>query len=123
MSIGLEVTTIIMPVVKTVLELLASCLIYSLVVALIDFVLIFFFRSLDQIASSLSFVMLVEGGVGLTVGGVVAFFSPLSGKIEEVIFHSDPWNANRQKEAEKQARTWIVTGLLLVLVSFLVSAL
>ena len=122
-SIGVEVTTIIMSVVKSALELLISCLIYSLVVALIDFILIFFFRAPDQVASSLSFVMLIEGGVGLTVGGVVAFFSPLAGKIEEVIFHFDPWNASRQKDAEKQARTWIVTGLLLVLVSFLVSAL
>ena len=112
-----------MPAVKPVLEVFASCLIYSLVVALIDFVLIFFFRGLGQIASSLSFVMLAEGGVALTVGGVVSFFSPLAGKMEEVIFHSAPWNASRQKDAEKQASVWIVTGIILVFAALLVSTL
>jgi hypothetical protein len=111
-------------ILKSALELFASCLIYSLVVALIDSVLILLFRqTLDQIASSLSFVMLVEGGVGLTVGGIVAFFSPLVGKMEEVIFHSKPWSADRQKESEKQARMWIVTGSILVIAALLVSAL
>ena len=111
-------------IVKAAFELLASCLIYSLVVALIDCVLILLFRqSSDQLVSALSFVMLVEGGVALTVGGVTAFFSPLVGKIEEMLFRSKPWNADRQKETEKQARTWIVTGSILVIAAFLVSAL
>jgi hypothetical protein len=109
--------------VKTALELLISCLIYSLAVALIDSVLILLFKqSLDQFLSSVSFVMLVEGGVGLTIGGITAFFSQLTGKIEEVIFHSKPWSADRQKETEKQARTWIVTGSILVIAALLVSA-
>lgn len=109
-------------IVKSTFELLASCLIYSLIIALIDIVLILLFRQASEIASSLSFIMLVEGGVGLTVGGITAFFSPLAGKIEEVIFHSEPWSAVRQKETEKQARTWIVTGSILVIVALLVSA-
>jgi hypothetical protein len=109
-------------IVKSTFELLASCLIYSLIIVLIDIVLILLFRQASEIASSLSFILLVEGGVGLTVGGITAFFSPLAGKIEEVIFHSEPWSAVRQKETEKQARTWIVTGSILVIVALLVSA-
>ncbi len=108
---------------KSVLELLARSLLYSLIVILIDFVLIFSLqRGLNQITDSLSFVMLFEGGIGLTVGGAVASYSPLSAKISEVFFHSKPWNAKRQKEAEKQARAWIVTGIILVLAALLVSA-
>lgn len=108
---------------KSVLELLARSLLYSLIVILIDFVLIFSLQGgLYQISDSLSFIMLFEGGIGLTVGGAVASYSPLSAKISEVFFHSKPWNAKRQKEAEKQARAWIVTGIILVLAALLVSA-
>ena len=109
---------------KTVLELLARTLLYSLIVILIDFVLIFSLRGgLNQITDALSFVMLFEGGIGLTVGGAAAFYSPLSAKISEVLFHSKPWNAKRLKEAEKQAQPWIVTGSILVLAALLISAL
>lgn len=107
---------------KTVLELLARCLLYSLIVIVIDFVIIFALqRELNQIADSLSFVMLLEGGIGLTVGGASASYSPLGAKISEVLFHSKPWNAERLKEAESQARAWIVTGIILVFAALLLS--
>lgn len=109
--------------VKSALELLASCLIYSSIVILIDFVLVFFFiGQLTQIISPLSMVMLIEGGLGLIVGGAVASYSPIVSKFEEVFFHSEPWTAARQKQAEKQGLAWIATGSLLVLVAFLISA-
>jgi hypothetical protein len=108
---------------KTVLELLARSLLYSLIVILIDFVLIFALQGgLNQITDSLSFVILLEGGIGLTVGGAAASYSPLGAKISEVFFHSKPWDAKRQKEVEKQARTWITTGIILVFAALLVSA-
>jgi hypothetical protein len=107
-----------------VLELLARSLLYSLIVILIDFVLIFALQGgLNQITDSLSFVILLEGGIGLTVGGAAASYSPLGAKISEVFFHSKPWDAKRQKEVEKQARTWITTGIILVLAALLISAL
>jgi hypothetical protein len=107
---------------KTVLELLAKCLIYSLIVILIDFVLIFALQGgLNPMTDSLSFVILLEGGISLTVGGAVASYSPLSAKISEVLFHSKPWDAERLKEAERQARTWIVTGIILIFAALLLS--
>jgi hypothetical protein len=113
-----------MTLIRSALELLASCLIYSLIVMLIDFVFILvFWRDLSQIASTLSLVMLVEGGLGLTLGGAVASYSPIASKLGEVFFRSKPWDAKRQREAEKQARTWIATGGILVFAAFLVSAL
>lgn len=109
---------------EAVLELLARSLLYSLVVILIDFVFLLAIQgSLNQIAFFLSLLLLLEGGIGLTVGGAVAFYSPLGAKMSEILFHSKPWTAQRQKEAEKQARTWIATGTILILASFLISAL
>ena len=113
-----------MTIAKSVLALFASCLVYSSIVIVIDFVFILFFsQELGQIASSLSFVMLVEGGLGLTIGSAFVFYSPIGSKIGEVLFHSKPWNAKRLKEAEKQAQPWIVTGSILVLAALLISAL
>jgi len=109
---------------KTVLELLAKCLIYSLIVISIDFILIFALQGgLNQITDSLSFVLLFEGGMGLAVGGAAAFYSPLGAKMSEVFFKSKPWNAKRQKEVEKQARSWIITGIFLVFAALFLSAL
>ena len=108
---------------KTALELLARCLLYFLIIILIDFVVIFSLQGgLNQITFPLSLVILLEGGIGLTVGGAIASYSPLSAKMSEVFFHSKPWNAKRLKEAEKQARTWIVTGIILVFAALLLSA-
>ncbi len=108
---------------KTVLELLAKCLLYSLIVILIDFVVIFALqREPNQIAGSLSFVMLLEGGISLTAGGAAASYSPLGAKISEALFHSKPWNAERRKESEKQAGAWIITGIILVFEALLLSA-
>lgn len=110
--------------VKVILKSFASCLVYSLVVTLVDFVLILFFtQELIKIVYSLSFVMLIEGGVGLTIGGTLVLYSPLSGKVSEVIFRSKPWDAKRQKEAETQAKMWIATGGILLCLALLVSAL
>ena len=107
---------------KNVLELIARTLIYSLIVILIDFIIIFSLQGINQITEVLSFVLLFEGGMGLTVGGAAAFYSPLGAKISEVFFHSKPWNAKRQKEVEKQARSWIITGIFLVFAALLLSA-
>lgn len=109
--------------VKPVIEFLAASLLYSSIVALADFVIIFFLLGdLNQIKESLSFVMLLEGGIGLTAGGAAVFYSPLGAKISEVLFHSKPWNAKRQKETEKHATVWIGTGVFLVLAALLLSA-
>lgn len=106
-----------------VLELFARSLLYSLIVVLIDVVLLFAIQGgVNQIASVLSLILLLEGGIGLTVGGAVAFYSPVGAKISEILFHTESWTAKRQKEAEKRARTWIATGIILVLAAFVISA-
>ncbi|MBT8172123.1 hypothetical protein KJN74_04570 [Candidatus Bathyarchaeota archaeon] len=73
--------------------------------------------------SSLSLVMLVEGGLGLLAGGAVASLRGLSHKIGEIIFNSEPWDFKKQKKAEKQAQILIVTGLMIVLFGLLISGI
>jgi len=110
--------------IKPLVELVASSLVYSFIVMVIDLVAIFFFsRELNQVASSLSFIMLVEGGLGLAIGGAVVLYSPATSKIGELIFHFKPWSAKRQKVAEKHANSWIVTGVFLLFEALLISAL
>lgn len=107
---------------KSVLEFLAASLLYFSIVSLADFLIIyFFFGDPNQIKESLSFVMLLEGGIGLTAGGAAVFYSPMGAKISEVLFHSKPWNAKRQIETEKHAMVWIGTGIFLVFAALLVS--
>lgn len=113
-----------MVIMKSLLELIAKTLIYSLIVITIDFIiLLFFIEGLSQIVDVLSFVLLLEGGIGLILGGASASYTPISAKVSEVFFHTKPWNAKRQKEVEKQARILIVTGIMLVFSALILSAL
>ena len=106
------------------MELIAKCLLLSLIIILVDFVILFFLAGrLDEITYSLSLVMLLEGGIGLVIGGGAVLYSPASAKLSEMIFHTKPWNAKRQKELETQIRAWIITGAFLVLEALLLSAL
>jgi hypothetical protein len=110
--------------VKQALELIAICLIISLIVTLVDLIIILVFtREPNLVVPNLALITLIEGGLGLVTGGAIAFFSPAINKIGEGVFHSQPWDAKRQKEAERQGRNWIVTGILLVITGFLISAL
>jgi hypothetical protein len=109
---------------RNALEFFVRFLIYSLIVILIDFVLLaFFFGGMNQIASTLSFVLLLEGGISLVAGGATVLYSPSLAKISETIFHSTPWNSKRQKELEKQMNVFIGTGIILVFEALLLSAI
>ena len=113
-----------MGIKKSLLELLAKTLIYSAIIILIDFIIIFLLTAeINQTIDTLSFAVLFEGGIGLTLGGVTASYTPIGAKISEVFFHTKPWNAKRQKEVEKQARILIVTGFFLVFAALILSAL
>jgi len=109
---------------KTALKLFASCLIYSLIITLIDFVIVFLFtKDFNQLLSSVSLILLLEGGLGLIMGGGAVMYSPVASKLGEILFKSEPWNAKRQKEVEKQAQVLIFAGFLLLLIGLLVSAI
>ena len=111
-----------MPRAKPILELIARCLIYTLIITLATvIVVVVFTRDLTEILLYLSYALLGEGGLMLAVGGATANFSSIINKIGEIIVHSAPWDAKRQKEAEITARSWITTGILLFLLGLLVS--
>ena len=108
---------------KTVLAFCAKLFIYSIIIILTDFVLILAFTSgTTDMVQILSFVILVEGGIVLMVGGVTASYSSLYAKLSEVVFHTEPWNAKRQKEVEINARAWIIVGIILVIEALVLSA-
>lgn len=109
---------------KTALALFAKLFLYSVIIILIDASIIFllYYRA-DTFAYTLSLTLLIEGGLGLIFGSVLASYSPSAAKLSEVLFHSKPWNFNRQKESEKQMRAVIITALILIIEALLVSAI
>jgi preprotein translocase subunit SecE len=109
---------------KSALRLLASCLIYSLIITSLDFLIVYFFtQGLSQLLSTVSFILLLEGGLGLIMGGGAVMYSPVASKVGEILFKSEPWNAKRQKEVEKQAQVLIFVGIFLLAIGLLVSAI
>ena len=86
-------------------------------------VIFIFTQEPKRILLYLTYALLVEGGLALVTGGVLASFSPFIGKIGENVIHSKPWDAKRLKEAEHQATLWILTGTFLFLFGLLTSAL
>ena len=103
---------------------MARCLVYSLAITLATVVVVIVFtRDPKEIVQVVPFALIAEGGLALVVGGAAASFSPAMGKIVEVIFRSEPWDARKQREAEKTARTWIANGIFLFLFGLLASTL
>ena len=92
---------------------------------LIDVILIvFFFGGIDsQFNYNLSFALLLEGGIGLVMGGALTLYSPSLSKMSEVFFHHKPWSYKRQKQLEKQVEPLLLTGLILIIEALLLSAI
>jgi len=106
------------------LEVGASCLVYALIITGVTLVVILVFtQQIHTAVLYLSYGLLLEGGGALISGGAAASFSPVIGKLGESVFHSASWDAKRVREAEKQARVWIVTGAFLFAFGLLVSSL
>ena len=109
---------------RSILDLFALCLVYSLVILLIDIVvLLVFYQDLSQVFSFLSLIVLAEGGVGLAAGGFVGLNSPIIRRIEENFFHIKPRNSENKREFEKHAKAMIVTGIILVIMALLFSVI
>lgn len=109
---------------KNALALTIKSFLYSLIIGLIDVILIFLLSlEVDTFVYSLSFFMLIEGGLGLIFGSFIAAYSPSAAKLNEILFHSEPWNFERQKEIEKRMRTVLITGCLLIIEALFISAL
>ncbi|MEJ2242757.1 MAG: hypothetical protein P8Y18_11555 [Candidatus Bathyarchaeota archaeon] len=108
---------------KVIVNSLFKSLIYSFIIAIIDIILIIIINSNSlQIIYSLSIILLIEGGILLILGGAVSLYTPSIEKINEVMFHSKPWNAKRQKEIEKQMAIIILTGIVLIIEALIISA-
>ena len=106
---------------RTLLELFAKALVYSLIVIAIDLIVVIFAGRTDQTSYTLSLVVLLEGGICLIGGGASVLYSPSMAKLNEVLFHSKPWNASQQRQLERQMRVLIGTGALLVAEAMIIS--
>jgi len=108
---------------KNVLKMLTRFFVYSIIIFFIDLIFIIFLtEQTNQIIYNLSFLMLLEGGIGLVVGGIIVSYSPSVAKMSEVFFKSEPWNFTRQKQIEKNMIVLILTGFFLIIESILLSA-
>ena len=113
-----------MTTARSVLDLLALCLVYSFVVVLIDIVVLFaVYQDLIPVFSFLSLILLAEGGLGLVVGGFIGLNSPIIRRVEEDFFHIKRRNSEDKRGFEKHARTMIVTGIILVIMALLFSVI
>jgi len=109
---------------KEILDIAIICSFYSLIVIIINLGVIFIFtQDLTQIIYWLSFITLIEGGLGLVAGGGSAMYSPILNKAFEKLFNSDPWTYDRQKKTEQQAKKWIITASFLIIEALILSAI
>lgn len=109
---------------KEILDIAIICSFYSLIVIIINLGVIFIFtQDLTQISYWLSFITLIEGGLGLVAGGGSAMYSPILNKAFEKLFNSDPWTYDRQKKTEQQAKKWIITASFLIIEALILSAI
>ena len=95
----------------SIIESFISAIIYSSIFIILDIILIFvFIQEPNQLLSTLSLVLITEGGLGLAGGGIVASFSGVTNKVGEIIWNSEPWSFKKQKKAEQQAQKLIIIG-------------
>jgi len=110
--------------IREIMDIAMICSIYSIIVIMINLVAIFIFtQDLTQISYWLSFITLIEGGLGLVAGGGSAMYSPILNKAFEKLFNSDPWTYDRQKKTEQQAKKWIITASFLIIEALILSAI
>jgi hypothetical protein len=64
--------------------------------------------------------MLLEGGIGLTAGGLlVVAAGPSLTKASQMLFHGKPYTVERYREREGEARLLFVLSALLMLIGYL----
>ena len=109
--------------VRGLLKIIPICLIYSLIIVLINLVVIFIFtQNIIQMLYLASFIVLIEGGLALIAGAGIALYSPIFNKIFGKITYSESLEINRNKGSEPQAEKWVIVGGLLVIEALIISA-
>jgi hypothetical protein len=72
--------------------------------------------------TTLSLVMLLEGGAGLLVGGgIVLSSTPSLSKIGEITSGLAGWSREGERHAERIAGKWIIASSLIILAGFVLS--
>jgi hypothetical protein len=76
------------------------------------------------LGTTLTLVMLLEGGTGLLAGAGIVFSStPSISKIGEITFGSASWSRDGERHAERVAGKWIIASSLIILMGFVLSVI
>jgi len=104
------------------MNLITISSIISLIILCIDFIILWFvIEKSNDMVSSLSLIVLLEGGLCFVSGSGAVLYSPWIAKIQEVIFQSKPFTASDRKQIEKQMQIVIVIGLFLIVYGLVIS--
>ena len=113
--------------IKNFLPYLRQGIIYSLIILIIDvgITLIIYFKTPLIIPGFLSFLLLVESGIGLTLGGALDVVSSASvHKVLEQASRSkdgEPWSIQKYKGRQKSVNTVLVTSAIVFLMGLVIS--
>ena len=113
--------------IKNFLPYLRQGIIYSLIVLTIDVgvSLVIYFRTPLIIPGFLSFLLLVESGIGLTLGGALDLVSSASvSKVLEQTSRSkdgEPWTIKKYKVRQRSINTVLITSAIVFLMGLILS--
>ena len=107
---------------KNLVNLIAKSSLISFIVIFIDFVFLFLvYWNVTDISSSLSLILLLEGGLCFVTGGGAVLYSPLFAKLQEVFLKSEPYTASKRKQIETQTQIVITLGFFLIVYGLIIS--
>lgn len=113
--------------IKNFLPNLRQGVIYSLIVLTINLgvSLVIYFRTPLLIPGFLSFLLLVESGIGLTLGGALDLVSSASvSKVLEQRARSkdgEPWTIQKYKGRQRSINTVLITSAMVFLMGLIIS--
>ena len=107
---------------KDLLNLIATSSFISFIIICIDFIILWLVTDKsNNIESTLSLIVLLEGGLCFVSGSGAVLYSPWISKIQEVMFKSKPYTALKRKQIEKQMQIVIVIGVFLIIYGLVIS--
>ena len=91
------------------------------IILLLDIIIVSIsFTDAGVVVYFVSLLMLLEGGMGLVVGGLlVVSAGPGMTKVGERIFHGEPYTVQRYRHREGEARVLFLVSVLLIVIGYL----
>ena len=103
---------------------MAECLLVCNIILLFDVIIVSIglgagFADADVVVYFVSLLLLLEGGMGLVIGGLlVVSAGPGMTKFGEVVFHGEAYTVQRYRRREGEARLLFLVSVLLMLIGY-----